>query len=80
MNINEKSKATNNKTKKTIAQYNLDRQIAKISSLPSGDVSKYEFLTGNDVLPKKRVFRKSCCIYSPLASKLKKKKFCRKTV
>ena len=78
MNINEKFKAINNEIKKTIAQYNLDRQIAKISSLPSGNVSKYEFLTGKDVLPKKRVFRKSYCIYSPLASELKKERFVEK--
>ena len=67
------SKQSKTKIKKTIAQYSLDRQIAKISSLSSGNVSKYEFLTGKDVLPKKRLVRKSCSIYSPLASELKKK-------
>ena len=32
------------------AQYNLDRQTAKISTLSSGNVAKYEFLTRNDIL------------------------------
>ena len=67
------SKQSKTKIKKTIAQYTLDRQIAKISSLSSGNVSKYEFLTGKDVLPKKRLVRKNCSIYSSLASELKKK-------
>ena len=38
---------------KTKSQYNLDRQTAKISALSSGNVSKYKFLTGKDVLPEK---------------------------
>ena len=32
-----------------------------ISALPSGNVSKYEFLTDKDILPEKRFARKSCC-------------------
>ena len=33
------------------AQYNLDRQTAKISASSLGSFSKLEFLTGKDVLP-----------------------------
>ena len=62
MSINEKIKAINNKIEKNKAQYNLDRQTAKIPALSSGNVSKYEFLTGKDILPEKRLVRKSCCI------------------
>ena len=40
-------------------QYNLDRQTAKISALSSGNVSKYEFLTGKDVLPEKDLLEKA---------------------
>ena len=40
----------NNKIKQNKAQYNLDTNIAKISALSSGNVSKYEFLTDKDVL------------------------------
>ena len=43
MSINEKIKAINNKIDQNKAQYNLDRQTAKISILSSGNVSKYEF-------------------------------------
>ena len=51
MGINEKIKAFNKKIKHNKAQYDLDRQTAKISALSSGNVSKYEFLTSKDVLP-----------------------------
>ena len=50
MSINEKIKAINNKIEKNKAQYNLDRQTAKIPALSSGNVSKYEFLTGKDTI------------------------------
>ena len=62
MNISEKIKAINNKIEQNKAQYDLDRQTAKISALSSGNVSKYEFLTDKDVLSEKRLVRKSCCI------------------
>ena len=53
MIISEKIKTVNNKIKQNKAQYNLDRQTTKVSALSSGNVSKYEFLTGKDVLPEK---------------------------
>ena len=34
------------------AQFDLDRQTLKISALSSGNVSKYEFLTGKDATEK----------------------------
>ena len=34
-------------------QYNLDRETADISDLSSGNIGKYEYLTGEDVLPGK---------------------------
>ena len=40
------------------AHYNLDRQTAKISALLSGNVSKYEYLTGKDVEPEKDLLEK----------------------
>ena len=43
MRISEKIKRINNKIKKTKAQYNLDRQTAKIFALSSTNVSKFEF-------------------------------------
>ena len=53
MSISEKIKGINKKIKQNKAQYNLDRQTAVISALSSINVSKYEFLTGKDVLPEK---------------------------
>ena len=32
-------------------QYDLNREAAKISALLSGKIHKYEYLTGQDVLP-----------------------------
>ena len=49
MRIAKKIKAINNKIEQRKAQYDLDRQTAKISALSSGNVSKYEFLTGKDL-------------------------------
>ena len=53
MSLSEKIKAIVSKIKQNKAQYNLDRQTAKISALSLGNVSKYEFLTGKYVLPEK---------------------------
>ena len=58
MSISEIIKAINNKIEQNKAQYDLDRQTAKISDLSSGNVSKYEFLTRKDVLPKKDLLEK----------------------
>ena len=52
MSINAKIKAIKNKIEQNKSQCNLDRQTAKISALSSGNVSKYEFLTGKDTFPK----------------------------
>ena len=32
-------------------QYDINREATKISALPSGEISKYEYLTGEDILP-----------------------------
>ena len=65
-----------NKIEQNKAQYNLDRQPAKISALLSGNVIKYKFLTGKDVLPQKDLLEKAAAIkrfeYSPLGKELKK--------
>ena len=60
MNICEKIKTINNKIEQNKAQYNLDRQTAKLSALSSGNISKIELLTSKDVLPEKKLARKSC--------------------
>ena len=69
--VSEKIKTIDNKIDQHKAQYNLDWQTAMISVLLSGNVGKYEFLTGKDVLPEKAVTIKRF-EYSPLGSELKK--------
>ena len=32
-------------------QYDINREVAKISTLLSGKIDKYEYLTGEEVLP-----------------------------
>ena len=32
-------------------QYDISREAAKISALSSGKINKYEYLTGEDILP-----------------------------
>ena len=32
-------------------QYDINRKTAKISALSSGNIQKYEYLTGEDILP-----------------------------
>ena len=62
MSISEKIKAINNKIEQNKAQYNLDRHTAKIFALSSVNVSKYEFLTGTDVLPEKDLLEKAAVL------------------
>ena len=50
------------KSHQSKAQYNLDRQTAKISALSSVNVSKYEFLTGKSVSFKKDLLEKAAVI------------------
>ena len=49
MTINEQIKILDNTIRSKQAQYDLDRQNAKISALSSGKLDKYEYLTGEDL-------------------------------
>ena len=49
MTISGKIRAINNRIEQNKAQYDLDRQTAKVSAL-TRNVGKYEFLTGEEVL------------------------------
>ena len=75
MGISKKIKTVNIKIEQNKAQYNLDRQTAKISALSAGNISKYDFLTGKDVLPEKDLLEKAAAIkrfeYSLLGKELK---------
>ena len=41
----------NDQIKDEKLQYNINREAAKISALSSGKLRKYEYLTGEDILP-----------------------------
>ena len=75
INICEKIKAANNKIKKNKAQYDLNRQTAKILVWSSGNVSKCKCLTHKDILPEKDLLEKAVIMkrfeYSPLGKELK---------
>ena len=37
-------------------QYNINREAAKVSALSSGNTDKYEYLTGEEILPSQDKF------------------------
>ena len=78
MNISKKIKTIDKKIGQNKAQYNFNRETAIISTVSSGNVSKYQFLTGEDVLPEKFLLEKVATLkrfeYSPLGSGLKKQR------
>ena len=49
-------------------QYDINREAAKISALLSGKIDKYEFLTGEEILPfdQSRIIEQAKFTYSPL--------------
>ena len=49
MKMADQIKIIDNKIKGNQAQYDLDRLAAKISALSSGELRKYEYLTGEDL-------------------------------
>ena len=66
MTINEQIKILDNKIRSNQAQYDLERQNAKISALSSGELDRYEYLTGEDLGYKPDVVQKAEFEYSPL--------------
>ena len=49
-------------------QYDINRQAAKLSALSSGKIGKYEYLTGEEILPSNRrqIIKQAKFVYSPL--------------
>ena len=68
MTINEQIKILDKKIRSNQAQYDLDRQNAKISALSSGKLDKYEYLTGEDLGYKPDKVQKAKFEYSPFGS------------
>ena len=59
-------KILDNKIRASEAQHDLDREAAKISGLSSGELEKYEYLSGEDLGYKPDVVQKANFEYSPL--------------
>ena len=66
MTLTEQVKILNNNIRSNEAQYDLDRQAAKISALSSGELEKYEYLTGQNLGYKPDVVQKVKFEYSLL--------------
>ena len=57
MTVTDQLKIIDNKIKANQAQYDLDRLAAKISAYSSGDLRKYEYLNGEDLVRPKQLVR-----------------------
>ena len=66
MTIKEQIKNLDNKIRQNEADYDLYRQNAKISALSSGELKKYEYLTGEDLGYRPDAVQKAKFEYSPL--------------
>ena len=55
-------------------QYDINREAAKISALSSGKIDKYEYLTGEEILPsnQQQIIQQAKFNYSPLGKVLEK--------
>ena len=55
-------------------QYDINREAAKISALSSGKIDKYEYLTGEEILPsnQQQIIEQAKFTYSPLGKACKK--------
>ena len=60
MTVRGKIKTINIKIRQNKAQY--DYETARISALTPGNIDKYEFLTGQEILPEKGVLKKAATI------------------
>ena len=49
MTLTDEFKILDDKIKGNQVQYNLDREAAKVSALPSKELDKYEYLAGDDL-------------------------------
>ena len=55
-------------------QYDINREVAKISALSSGKIDKYEYLTGEEILPsnQQQTIEQAKFTYSPLGKGFEK--------
>ena len=64
----------NDQIKDEKMQYDINREASKISALSSGNIHKYEYLTGEDILPsnQQQIIEQAKFTYSPLGKAFKK--------
>ena len=72
MTVTDQIKVLDRKIKQNEAQYDLDREAAKISVLSSINLDKYEYLTGEDLGLKPSTVEQAKFEYSPLGKILNK--------
>ena len=55
-------------------KYDINREAAKLSALSSGKICKYEYLTGEDILPstQQQIIEQARFTYSPLGKPFEK--------
>ena len=63
-----------NQIKDEKLQYDINREAAKISALSSGKIGKYEYLTGEEILPsnQQQIIEQYKFTYSPLGKAFEK--------
>ena len=66
--------ANNDQIRDEKLQYDINREAAKISALSSGKIYKYEYLTGEDILPsnQQQIIEQAKFTYSPLGKAFEK--------
>ena len=68
MTVTDQIKILDRKILQNEAQYDLDRKAAKISTLSSNNLNKYEYLTGEDLGLKPSIVEQAKFEYSPLGN------------
>ena len=65
---------TNDQIRDEKLRYGINREAAKISALSSGKIHKYEYLTGEDILPsnQQQIIEQTKFTYSPLRKAFEK--------
>ena len=66
MTVTDQIKILDRRIKQNKAQYDLDREAAKISALSSNNLDKYEYLTGEDLGLKPSIVEQAKFEYSSL--------------
>ena len=64
----------NDQIKDEKLQYGINRKTAQISALSSGNIQKYEYLAGEDILPsnQQQIIEQAKFTYSPLGKDFEK--------